>query len=160
MSIVDTALSSAVKYLSLEVTRSGRFKGWYCGASGAGYETWKDSNPNPPILTGNCRTPERIIDDAFQKAKQTLLQDLKAEKVELIGLCKASRIDDVKNVLDECKAKYDAKPTSKARKWLGNFSSKILFYNPVLDVLAQYSPEYTSLVWGSMKFVLMVYTQV
>jgi hypothetical protein len=48
------------------------------------------------------------------------------------------------------------KQTSKARKWLGIFSSKIMFYASILDVLVQHHPEYVSLAWGAMRFLFAV----
>lgn len=32
----------------------------------------------------------------------------------------------------------------------------MLYYNGALDMLAQQHPEYLSLVWGTLKFILMV----
>ncbi|TIA41929.1 hypothetical protein D6C78_01457, partial [Aureobasidium pullulans] len=42
-------------------------------------------------------------------------------------------------------------------KWirLNSISSKIVYYGTVLDVLSQHHPEYVSLAWGAVKFVLM-----
>ncbi|THY17604.1 hypothetical protein D6D01_07455 [Aureobasidium pullulans] len=42
-------------------------------------------------------------------------------------------------------------------KWirLNSISSRIVYYGTVLDVLSQHHPEYVSLAWGAVKFVLM-----
>jgi hypothetical protein len=31
-----------------------------------------------------------------------------------------------------------------------------MYYGQVLDMLAQHHPEYVSLAWGTLKFILMV----
>ncbi|KEQ88968.1 hypothetical protein M438DRAFT_265093 [Aureobasidium pullulans EXF-150] len=43
----------------------------------------------------------------------------------------------------------------KTTKWLNLASSRIVYYSSVLDALAQHHPEYVSLAWGAIKFVLM-----
>ncbi|CAD0049799.1 unnamed protein product [Aureobasidium pullulans] len=43
----------------------------------------------------------------------------------------------------------------KTTKWLNLASSRIVYYSGVLDALAQHHPEYVSLAWGAIKFVLM-----
>ncbi|OMP81791.1 hypothetical protein BK809_0006099 [Diplodia seriata] len=40
-------------------------------------------------------------------------------------------------------------------KWLHDVSKYTLHYTQVFDALAQHHPEYVSLAWGSIKFVLM-----
>lgn len=67
-----------------------------------------------------------------------------------------STLEDVLQTLALAKAHYEAKHTSKARKWLGIFSSKVMFYASVLDVLVQHHPEYVSLVWGAMRLLFAV----
>lgn len=45
---------------------------------------------------------------------------------------------------------------SKVRRWLEKLSQRIHFYGAVLDVFAQHHPEYVALVWGSIKFLIIV----
>lgn len=45
---------------------------------------------------------------------------------------------------------------SKISGKLDEISSRIVYYGGVLDTLAQHHPEYVSLAWGAIKFVLMV----
>jgi hypothetical protein len=75
---------------------------------------------------------------------------------DLLWIGQILSIDDVNRVVLRAKSKYDSKPNSKARKWLGIFSTKLMYYSPVLDILSQYHSEYVSLVWGVMKFMFMV----
>ena len=65
-------------------------------------------------------------------------------------------IGDVLQAIKNAKARYEFRPTSKARKWLAIFSSKVMYYGVVLDVLVQQHPEYVSLAWGAMKFLFGV----
>lgn len=41
-------------------------------------------------------------------------------------------------------------------KWVGKLSRAVVHYSGVFDVLSQHHPEFTSLVWGVTKFILMV----
>ncbi len=66
------------------------------------------------------------------------------------------RLEDVLQTVAAAKARYDSKQASKARKWLSIFSSKVMFYSSVFDVLIQQYPEYVYLVWGAMKFLFTV----
>lgn len=63
---------------------------------------------------------------------------------------------DVQDTLMDAKRAYDSKPTSKACKWLAVFSSRLIYYGNVLDVLSQHHPEYVSLAWGAFKFLFIV----
>ncbi|TVY56795.1 hypothetical protein LSUE1_G009196, partial [Lachnellula suecica] len=63
---------------------------------------------------------------------------------------------DVQQAVFDTKATYDAKPRfTKARLWLQKLSTRLMHYSSVMDILAQHHPEYVSLAWGAMKFVLM-----
>jgi hypothetical protein len=67
-----------------------------------------------------------------------------------------SNLEDLRQVLAVAKANYDAKQTSKAREWLSIFSSKVMFYATVFEVLIQQYPQYVSLAWGAMRFLFAV----
>lgn len=66
-------------------------------------------------------------------------------------------MEEVQHQVSELQQRYekDAK-FKKAKKWLHKFSSAVLHYGLALDMLAQQTPEYVSLVWGTMKFILTV----
>lgn len=51
---------------------------------------------------------------------------------------------------------HTQRKASKARKWLERLSLRIHFYSTILDVFAQHHPEYVALVWGSVKFLIIV----
>jgi hypothetical protein len=67
-----------------------------------------------------------------------------------------SRVDDVVNALKDAESQYKGKLTGKTWKWASKLSSCIMFYSQVLDALAQHHPEYVALVWGTLKFLLVV----
>jgi hypothetical protein len=66
-------------------------------------------------------------------------------------------IQDVRSVVEKAKSKYESMSEEKnARRWLRTFSTRVMYYSPVFDMLSQHHPEYVALAWGSVKFVLMV----
>jgi hypothetical protein len=67
-------------------------------------------------------------------------------------------IEDVRNIVEQAKKRYDDSTSGRKGVWkhLHRFSSRIIYYSQVLDVLAQHHPEYLALVWGSMKFIFVV----
>lgn len=66
-------------------------------------------------------------------------------------------MQSVQALIEKSKKKYeDEKKFPKARKWLLRATSVIQYYSSVIDVFAQISPEYVSLVWGSMRLVVTV----
>ena len=81
--------------------------------------------------------------------------DRGGEASELIRTAASMR--DVQALIETSKNKYEnEKRFPKARKWLGRAASTIHHYGSVIDVFAQISPEYVSLVWGSMKLIVTV----
>ena len=81
--------------------------------------------------------------------------DKTGEASELIR--NAASMRDIQALIGKSKNKYEnEKRFPKARKWLGRAASTIHHYSSVIDVFAQISPEYVSLVWGSMKLILTV----
>ena len=109
------------------------------------------------LSADNSRSaPEKILEQSYQIAKEQLLQELAGDNSERIWLESRQSMEDVTLALLRAKEQYEAKPMSKARKWIGILSNKLMFYAPVLDVLSQHHPEYVSLVWGAMKFLFTV----
>jgi len=61
------------------------------------------------------------------------------------------------SVVERAKQKYESMSSeTDVRHWLRLASTRIMHYGTVFDVLSQHHPEYVALVWGSVKFVLMV----
>jgi hypothetical protein len=113
---------------------------------------------NVALLILLIRSSEEIIRAAYDEAKTIFSTELTKDECKRIFLADKIGMSDIVAVLTESKKKYDSKPESKARKWLGNFSSKVTYYGVVLDVLVQQYPEYVSLAWGAMKFLFIVST--
>jgi hypothetical protein len=68
-------------------------------------------------------------------------------------------IDDVRDEVQNARRKYENKPKSEVRKWLGQFSQGVMHYAQVFDVLVSHHPEYVSLAWGTTKFLFVVRAQ-
>jgi hypothetical protein len=102
------------------------------------------------------RSSDEIIRNAYDEAKAIFSSELTKDECKRIWLRDKACMTDIVGVLTDLKQKYDNKPESKARKWLANFSSTVVYYGTVLDVLVQQYPEYVSLAWGAMKFLFIV----
>jgi hypothetical protein len=111
--------------------------------------------PHNPGLPSSSRY-ENILREAYENATSIFNAELTGEEKERTLMGKNSTLEDVLQALTAAKARYEAKHTSKTRKWLGIFSSKVMFYASVLDVLVQHHPEYVSLVWGAMRLLFSV----
>lgn len=69
-------------------------------------------------------------------------------------------MEEVQRAVVAAKEKYESKAQqSKVRKWVTKFSERMMHYGNVMDSLANYDPQYVALVWGVMKFLLMVRTR-
>jgi hypothetical protein len=99
---------------------------------------------------------ENILREAYENATSIFQAELSEDKNEKGIIGGNFTLEDVLQTLTLAKARYEAKHTSKARKWLGIFSSKVMFYASILDVLEQHHPEYVSLVWGAMRLLFLV----
>ncbi|ORX99892.1 hypothetical protein BCR34DRAFT_606474 [Clohesyomyces aquaticus] len=107
------------------------------------------------MVLKNAFANDSILEETYKNAKTTISATIPAEDLAALGFDEECSVKQVQQTLQQCKAKYDSKKISKAYKWLRILSSKVVFYCPVLDVLAQARPEYASLVWGTMKFLFM-----
>lgn len=65
-------------------------------------------------------------------------------------------IQDVRDTIAIAKERYDARPKSRARRYLGKVTTTLTYYGSVMDVLVQHHPEYVSLAWGTTKFLFVV----
>jgi hypothetical protein len=112
-------------------------------------------------LRRNSRLPspsqsENILREAYENATSAFKEEFAEDEKKSNPMGENSTLEDVLQILALAKARYEAKHTSKARKWLGIFSSKVMFYASILDVLVQHHPEYVSLVWGAMRLLFSV----
>ena len=97
-----------------------------------------------------------IAQDVYDKAVElyNVRYTNDAAKRQWIG--SRNTLADVEAAVVAAKDRYEAKSQSRARKALGRFSSGIMYYGNIMDVLAQHHPEYVSLAWGTMKMLFVV----
>ena len=88
---------------------------------------------------------------ALFKSKYTNSEDKKR------WLSDKSTLHDVENALLAAKAKYEARTSSVARKYINKVSTGIMYYSNIMDMLVQHHPEYVSLGWGTMKLILVAF---
>ena len=65
-------------------------------------------------------------------------------------------IQDVVQVVSNARDSYQDRRSSKAWKWLAQFSARVNHYSAILDVMVQHHPEYAALAWGAMKLLFVV----
>lgn len=97
-----------------------------------------------------------ILKQAFEAGRSEFSAELSKNEHDRRLVENQPSLDGLRQILGIAKTHYEAKATSKARKWLARFSSRVVFYGTVLDVLAQHHPEYVALAWGALKFLFMV----
>lgn len=69
----------------------------------------------------------------------------------------ATCLGDVQEIIEKSMAKYELdRKHWKTRRWLHSMAGKLDYYQNVMDMLVQHHPEYVALVWGAMKFLLLV----
>lgn len=95
--------------------------------------------------------------EAFDEAVTYIKKEF-ATKPDLVDWVRnQTSIEEVRETVLKAENQYNlATQGSRVRKWLRGFSSRLLYYGNVLDVLAQHHPEYVSLAWGAIKFIFTV----
>ena len=102
----------------------------------------------------SCFEPAR---EAFARAKELFSNSLRSDQQEQIFGHDNNDIEEFRTIVNQAKEGYERRrQKGKARQWLSSFSSRLLYYGGVLDILAQHHPEYVSLAWGAVKFVFIV----
>ena len=97
-----------------------------------------------------------IASQAYKAAVVTFKQELgNGHNALLLGT--ATCMDDILAAINDTRAQYALNQSkwNKISEWLDLASSRVMYYSNVLDALAQHHPEYVSLAWGAIKFVLM-----
>lgn len=109
---------------------------------------------NNSILTNGATS---MAHQAFLKAADQFALKLNKDESSLGILKTTASIKDIQKLIELSKKTYeDEKRFPKARKWLNRAASTIHHYSSCIDVFAQVDPVHVSLVWGSMRLVLMV----
>ncbi|KAH8881712.1 hypothetical protein GQ53DRAFT_773125 [Thozetella sp. PMI_491] len=144
-------------------------------ARGKSLQSWfmalakKDAADNATATTGQPDVISIEEDELFPKrdiATEAYEQALRYLEHEFNGNAKAlawvrtatsTSLEDLLETTQTAEAKYAQTSESKHRlkSWVRGLSKRIMYYGQVLDMLSQHHPEYVSLVWGAVKFVLM-----
>jgi hypothetical protein len=106
------------------------------------------------IRTDSCRLAN-ATKEAFEEAMQICIGLFPLEEVQCWMSTKLD-IHGVSEAIHHAQQQYGSKRRCKAAKWLTRLSARISLYGSALDMLAQHHPEYLALVWGSLKFVVVV----
>ncbi|KAH0044110.1 hypothetical protein KCU78_g480, partial [Aureobasidium melanogenum] len=100
-------------------------------------------------------SPADVAQAAYDEALRNFKQEL-GNNGNLDWLNGQTTMEGVRSVVQA-----RAKAISADSRWfkvsakLNEISSRIVYYGGVLDALSQHHPEYVSLAWGAIKFVLM-----
>lgn len=113
------------------------------------------------IVEANTITRSRdIAAEAYQDAVRYLETEFKGDDQTTVWLQKAkcTSLVELQDATHNVEIQYRQASQSRHSRmqWLKDLSSGVMHYGKVLDTLAQHHPEYVGLVWGIIKFVLMV----
>jgi hypothetical protein len=119
-------------------------------------------NTQTPASRGSNPNPPDNAEIVFARVLQ-LLQTNGSASSNIPGqdwLKKKHTIADVQGEIKKAQEKYHLRSKdSRTRKWLARFSSGVLYYGQIMDVLVQHHPEYVSLAWGTTKLLFVVSSQ-
>ncbi|GAB1312744.1 Nacht domain protein [Madurella fahalii] len=107
-----------------------------------------------------CRPEKRdIATEAYAQALEYLKREFEGntKATEWLRTVTSTTLHDLLETTQRAESKYNRVLLNKqgAKSWIRGLSRRILYYGQVLDVLSQHHPEYVSLVWGAVKFILM-----
>lgn len=114
-----------------------------------------------PASRGSLPKTPNNAEIVFSRVLQLLQQQKGSSNVPGQDWLKEKHtIADVQEEVTKVQEKYNLRSQgSKARKWLARFSTGVLHYGQILDVLVQHHPEYVSLAWGTTKLLFVVSSQ-
>ncbi|KAE8441311.1 hypothetical protein EG329_005506 [Mollisiaceae sp. DMI_Dod_QoI] len=104
---------------------------------------------------GSGAVSDTILEDVFAEAKQIFEDALCENEYDKTWITSRASIKDVIQAVQDAQDTYHAKLNSKAWKWLALFSSRVQYYSPILDAMAQNLPAYASLAWGAMRVLFV-----
>jgi hypothetical protein len=111
-----------------------------------------------PASRGSFPKPPNNAEIVFSRVLQLLQQQSNVPRQD--WLKKKHTIADVQEAVTKAQERYNLRSKdSKVRKWLARFSTGVLHYGRILDVLVQHHPEYVSLAWGTTKLLFVVSSQ-
>jgi hypothetical protein len=115
----------------------------------SGYAAW--------LMLVSAGSPAAIAQTAYDEALQNFKNGL-GSKGDVSWLNGQTTMAGILSVVEQARSNAfsDNSKWSKISEGLNAISSRIIYYGGVLDALSQHHPEYVSLAWGAIKFVLMV----
>lgn len=109
------------------------------------------------ISVTNSYVLRGLLDAAYNDAVSKFTTKITRDKEKIDFVKAKSCLRDVQDAVTQSLESYEAgQKYSTAKKWLQKVSLRIHIYGNVLDVMAQHHPEYVSLAWGAIKFLLTV----
>lgn len=107
-----------------------------------------------PENSGRMSDP---VQEAFENAVKLFREKLTHDECKRIWLDDKTSIQQIRDAVLSAQRAYENKTSEhKTMIWLRRLASRIVFYSPVLDVLASSKPEYTAFIWGSIRFFMQV----
>ncbi|KAH8588667.1 hypothetical protein B0O99DRAFT_600563 [Bisporella sp. PMI_857] len=136
-------VAQTIMYYSNQILQS---KGWY-------------GNDSVRCAISQLHLNDTVLADAFTESKQIFEDALCQNEDDKAWIASQASIKDVVQAVGDARDAYHAHRSSKAWKWLTQFSSRNTYYSSVLDVMVQHHPEYASLAWGAMKMLFVAVTK-
>ncbi|KAK0625593.1 hypothetical protein DIS24_g11089 [Lasiodiplodia hormozganensis] len=109
----------------------------------------------PFAAHGQCAC--NIAQDAYELALTSIQTEFADDRKALTLICGKTNIEDIEVTVASIKKTYEDRPGrwKGVREILHQVSLRVVYYGKIFDALAQHHPEYVSLAWGTLKFVLM-----
>jgi len=98
---------------------------------------------------------------AFDEALAIFKSELSKDKIKLqwIEDSKLGNLEEALAAVNHERTQYELRRGDSAtRQCLYRLSERLFYYGNIMDVLIQQHPEYVSLVWGAMRFLVVIST--
>ena len=101
-------------------------------------------------------TTGNIAAESYKLATLHFDSELTRDKRKVDFATQSATLQGLEDVVKTARDNYASSRNKKASKWLERFSSRLMYYGNIFDVLSQHHPEYVALAWGAMKFLFVV----
>ncbi|KAG4277591.1 hypothetical protein FPRO04_07368 [Fusarium proliferatum] len=95
------------------------------------------------------------VSEVFEKAKADFLNGIKDQKLR-IQLQKATTIDDIWDYTDQLQKDQGSNKRLRGMKRIGPYIERLQEYAGVIEVFVQAKPDILALIWGPIKLLLQV----
>ncbi|KAF5697667.1 NACHT domain-containing protein [Fusarium globosum] len=95
------------------------------------------------------------VSEVFEKAKADFLNAIKDQKLR-IQLQKATTIDDIWDYTDQLQKDQGSNKRLRGMKRIGPYIERLQEYAGVIEVFVQAKPDILALIWGPIKLLLQV----